>query len=589
MRTAKQRGERLLLVVAMTTAFSGCATPPNGGPASPMASIRNGFTHVETGIHNIFDSPDPCSNNDRNIGIAGGVVAGLLAAHFLGKRDGALLAGAAIGALAGGLIGHSLDSRRCVLYKIAEQNKLKLVSAAITEQRLGVTPAAETSAKHAVGLDVQLANKQDEFQPGTATLNPQARVYLGQIAREYTPQALERSLGANASSAQRQQMANRQVLIVGHTDEKDNVPGVDLARLSQERAKAVAQVFAQNGVQASNLFYQGAGDSLPLSNNATASGRADNNRVQIVDTPDLHTMTAFLQTREANPEDFESTKPSAAATAVIGGAASKPRQSSNPVAATQTAAPGSATESMPPEAPSSFWGNLEHKAQRLALGLKRPVPQSPHPAGTVPFAGHATAPAVAAEPVTKEAPVLGLVGKPMEAGYRINLGAPTTHSLFSFIPSAHAASPVVVGPCWQDHPHGATMVRNLASGEVLSIRNAMPGLYGEPWWSQQNDAAVALLHTYAPRDGGAPVPPTTVEFYSKRPGTARWHLTAKDLQAPVNIYRGSRFTLYRVFLRKRAQCLDLAVPNVTASSHGYVIYRDAGREYGASLQFTPRG
>ena len=552
-----------------------------------MAPIRASLTYIGAGIHNVFDSPDPCSNNDRNIGIAGGAIAGVLAAHFLGKKAGALVAGAAIGALAGGLIGHSLDSRRCALYKIAEQNQLKLVSADITDQRLGVAPASGTSAKHAIGLDVQLANKQGEFQPGTAALTPQAQQYLGQIARQYTPQALQGSLGAQASPAQRQEMADRKVLIVGHTDEKDNTPGVDLARLSQQRAKAVAELFAKNGVPASNIFYQGAGDSLPLSNNATAEGRSDNNRVQIVDTPDVHTMTAFLKQRAANPADFVSAMPSPRA-AEAGSTAIPPQPSASPALVARAAAATEASPARPPAASPSFWGNLEHKAQTLALGSRRPAPQAPQPA-TEAVLAHVSKPAEAPRQVTQKAPVLGLVGQSMETGYRINLGAPTTHSLFSIIPSAHAAAPVIVGPCWQDRPHGATKVRNLASGQALPLRDAMPGLYGEPWWSQQHDVAVALLHTYAPRDGGAPVPPTTVEFYAKRPGATQWHLTAKDLRAPVNIYRGSRFTLYRVFLHARAQCVDLAVPNATASSHGYVVYRDDGREYGAALQFMPRG
>ncbi len=583
-KNAKRRSGWLLLVAAITTVLSGCATPPNGGQANPMAAIQNSFTYVETGIHNVFDNPDPCSNNDRNIGIAGGALAGALAAHFLGKRNGALIAGAAIGALAGGLIGHSMDSRRCTLYKIAEKNKLKLASAVITEQRLGVTPANGTSANHAVGLDVQLVNKQDEFLPGTATLTPQARVYLGEIANEYTPEALEKSLGPNASAAQRQQMANRQILIVGHTDERDDVPGVDLAKLSQERAKTVAQVFEQHGVPARNIYYQGAGDSLPLSSNATPSGRSDNNRVQIVDTPDLHTMVAFLQTREANPADFVSTKPTQAPTTALSTAASKSGSSATPTANVQTSTSGTAERANAPAHAISFLGRLEHKVQSLTLGSKLPplAARSPSPS-------HAVAPAAAKVQTRQRTTVLGLVGQPMDAGYRIDLGAPTTHSLFSIFPSARAAAPVIVGPCWQDHPHNTTMVRNLASGEPLSIRNAIPGLYGEPWWGQQNDAAVAMLHVYAPRDGGAPVPPTTVEFYSKRPGSATWQLIAKDLHAPVNVYRGSRFTLYRVFLHKQVQCVDLAVPNPTASSRGYVIYQDGGHEYGASLQFTPRG
>ncbi len=537
------------LFAAVTATLGGCATNPQTGNLEISPSIQHGIASVKNKVVDIYDSPDPCANNDRNIGATVGALAGAILGHEMKNNKSGTLVGALLGAGVGGLIGHNMDTRRCALYKIALANDLKLASATITEQRLGVKPTPETNVKHDLGLDVQLANKQDEFQPGTARLNPQARLYLGEIARQYTPQALEASLGPKASPEQRQQMAIRQVLIVGHTDERDNMPGVDLARLSQERAKAVAHVFAQSGVPARNIFYQGAGDSLPLSDNATAKGRADNNRVQIVDTPDLHTMTAFLQARAANPEDFESTKPSAAAAGIIGGAASQPQQGST----------------------------------------LRAMAQIPRPIRIAPVVAHAASPKIAAGQVVKSASVLGLNGQPMGAGYNIGLGAPITHSLFSIIRSAYATAPVIVGPCWQDHPHGATQVRNLSSGEALPIRNAMHGLYGEPWWGQQNDSAVALLHTYAPRDGGAQVPPTTVEFYAKRPGTTQWRLTAKDLQAPVNIYRGSRFTLYRVFLRKRAQCVDLAVPNATASSHGYVIYQDAGREYGASLQFTPRG
>lgn len=550
------------------TTLAGCATAPNGAPGGPMGSIEQGFEHVATRVHDVFDSPDPCSNNDRNIGIAGGAVAGALLAHLMGKSGKALVAGSALGALAGGWIGHTMDARRCALYQIARRNKLELVSVPLTEQRLHPS-AAHSGASHTIGLDVQLADKSDEFVPGTATLMPAARQYLGAIARQYTPRTMEQSLGAQATPAQRSEMANRQVLIVGHTDEMDDMRGVNLAELSQQRAKAVARVFAANGVPARNIFYQGAGDSLPLSSNATARGRADNNRVQIVDTPDVHTMTAFLQGRAADPRDFRSTRPTQSAS-------SEPQH-----AATASVAP------TPPSVAPASPGREARFARTPRATPPAAVAEAPAHVAQPASAGHLRVPR--SMPVTADAQDIGLAGRPMETGYRIDLGAPATHSLFSLISSAHAAAPVVVGPCWKDHAHETTDVRNLATGQALSIRDALPGLYGEPWWSQQGNAAVALLHAYAPRDGGSPVPPTTVEFYARHPGVRHWHLTAKDASAPVNVYRGSRFTLYRVFLRERAQCVDLAVPNATASSHGYVIYERGGREYGAALQFTPRG
>lgn len=69
-----------------------------------------------------------------------------------------------------------------------------------------------------------------------------------------------------------------QVEIEGHTDnigsEKSNV------RLSEKRANAVRNYLVARGVAASRLAIVGYGESRPIADNKTASGRAMNRRIQ---------------------------------------------------------------------------------------------------------------------------------------------------------------------------------------------------------------------------------------------------------------------------------------------------------------------
>ncbi len=68
--------------------------------------------------------------------------------------------------------------------------------------------------------------------------------------------------------------------IIGHTDssgnDKINIP------LSQRRAVAVANFLAMRGVSANRLRAAGVGASQPIASNATAEGKAQNRRVEIM-------------------------------------------------------------------------------------------------------------------------------------------------------------------------------------------------------------------------------------------------------------------------------------------------------------------
>lgn len=81
--------------------------------------------------------------------------------------------------------------------------------------------------------------------------------------------------------------------INGHTDNT----GSDAVNnpLSQHRAQTVAYYLQSRGVAASRLAVYGYGSHMPAASNATAEGRAQNRRVEILINPDQHAVNAAQQ------------------------------------------------------------------------------------------------------------------------------------------------------------------------------------------------------------------------------------------------------------------------------------------------------
>ncbi|PTE16146.1 hypothetical protein C5F44_03785 [Fuscovulum blasticum DSM 2131] len=103
------------------------------------------------------------------------------------------------------------------------------------------------------------------FAPGSVTLTPGFMPALREVAR---------SLNSHPSST---------IRVVGHTDSV----GSEMynKQLSQERALAVARALIRYGVPSSRISYSGRGSGEPITSNATAAGRAMNQRVEVVITP----------------------------------------------------------------------------------------------------------------------------------------------------------------------------------------------------------------------------------------------------------------------------------------------------------------
>jgi outer membrane protein OmpA-like peptidoglycan-associated protein len=100
------------------------------------------------------------------------------------------------------------------------------------------------------------------FRSAESNLLPQARTKLDQVAKAL--------LAIRA----------RNLIVEGHTDSK----GSDAYNqsLSQRRSDAVRDYLVQSGYPADRIQSRGLGEGSPIANNASAEGRANNRRVEIV-------------------------------------------------------------------------------------------------------------------------------------------------------------------------------------------------------------------------------------------------------------------------------------------------------------------
>ena len=170
---------------------------------------------------------------------AGGVIGAIIGKKAGNTAVGAILGGA-IGGTAGAVIGRKMDRQ-------AEEIKQTVPNAEVIREGEGIIVKFDSG----ILFDV---NKSD--------LKTAARTNI---------QSLSTSLKNNPETT---------ILIVGHTD----ATGSDEynKKLSERRAEAVKAYALVQGISAMRLSTEGRGESEPIAENDTESGRAQNRRVEII-------------------------------------------------------------------------------------------------------------------------------------------------------------------------------------------------------------------------------------------------------------------------------------------------------------------
>lgn len=194
-----------------------------------------------------------CATDDPNkrakTGAAIGAVAGAVLGHQLDGRSGRY-AGAAVGALAGAGVGHYMD------------NQQKEFDTALAEEQRNNDIEIQRLKDETLKIDI---SSEVSFDFGSAAIKPAFRTTLDKVADVL--KRYDRSV----------------VHVVGHTDSV----GSDAynQRLSEQRAQSVIDYFASVGVSRDRLRAEGRGETEPRDSNATEAGRQLNRRVEVFVKP----------------------------------------------------------------------------------------------------------------------------------------------------------------------------------------------------------------------------------------------------------------------------------------------------------------
>lgn len=173
-----------------------------------------------------------------------GAIAGMEMSSKGDRKKGAIV-GAIVGAAAGNAIGQSLDEQAADLRRDLNNNQVNVTN---------------------TGSELIVTMPQDIlFALDSAAVRSDLRRDLGVVAG---------NLKAYPNST---------ISIEGHTD---NTGTANYNRiLSQRRANAVADILVNNGVPPARLYAVGRGENEPVASNLSATGRAQNRRVEIVIRP----------------------------------------------------------------------------------------------------------------------------------------------------------------------------------------------------------------------------------------------------------------------------------------------------------------
>lgn len=447
-----------------------------------------------------------------------GAVAGVAAVAMAKGDDGAKIAGALAGGAVGCGVALAYKSRLENLQRLAREENL-----ALQLETLQTPAATATAAPEEAGIVAQVED-EGMFPVGSAALTVDGQRQVRKLASAFAPQP-----GAAQGSTA--------ILVVGHTDATGSAQTNQA--LSERRARAVAGILAEQGIAANRVYFQGAGASRPVADNADPLARGKNRRVEIVEVNDKAMLIKRINAEQNNPKYL------AHGTATEAPATSKAATT----ASVSTSKTASASSSKPVE-----------KQQPSAKASVQP--RTP---ALVDFGG---------EPASASSWNLGQTITPKSGG-------------FALISSAYASA-IPINSCQGDSPRLSGEVKSLATGAALqdhATREYLPGMNGRSWATLVNGHLVTLSPVAVLRENATLV--QNPKVYVTRDYATNKGKSSSTLAATANTYEGEDAILYRVFVDQPAgapvSCLDVVIRKAGDKSlDGKLYYDNGGEPYAAA-------
>ena len=211
--------------------------------------VTAGLTIVLGGCETLdaFTQESKTSNAAKGamIGAAAGAVVGLASGDDAVERRQQALVLAGVGALAGGAIGYYMDKQEAEL-------RAELQGTGVSVTRIGDNITLNMPG------NITFATNSSDLSPAFFDV----LTSVSKVLNEYDQTVVE---------------------VAGHTDSS----GTDVYNqsLSERRASSVAQYLQSQGTNVQRLITVGLGESMPVADNATASGKKSNRRVEITMVP----------------------------------------------------------------------------------------------------------------------------------------------------------------------------------------------------------------------------------------------------------------------------------------------------------------
>lgn len=454
------------------------------------------------------------------IGCVGGAVLGAGLTYALtGDAEKALIGGGA-GAAIGCMAGRNWQSRLQRLEQLAKDENLNIQFETLQTQDV----ATALSAPESAGIVAQV---QDEgmFPVGSATLSVDGERQVRKLAAAFAPEKSEKSDTA--------------ILVVGHTDATGSASLNQ--RLSQQRARAVASILAEQGIASDRMYFQGAGASRPVADNADAGQRGRNRRVEIVEVTDRSVLVKRVNDERNNPKYL---------------------------------AHGTSTDAPP---------------RKVAIASKAATDQ---PRVTEDRA-------IASNPVTDSKPARQRSGAAVDFG-----GQPVSASSWALgqaitpkkpgglaIISSAYASEIPMRSCESDRPRESGEVFSLASGKAIETHDTadyLPGYNNRVWAQMVNGHLVTISPVSILRDGAAVDRQPFVQVVPNYDKGNRRSLSKAD--AVANTYEGEDRILYRVFLKNAnasVSCMDVVFSKGSAKATEGALFYPASNGESYTARFKP--